>query len=43
VVIAIEIQSGAAVAGPFAVPQPVLDGLINRVIAAARVVKPVVH
>ena len=43
VVIAVEIQSGAAVAGPFPVAHAVLDRLINRVIAAARPLKPVVH
>lgn len=43
VVIAIEIPMGAAVAGPFAVEQPVLDGLITRVLARAAPVKPVVH
>lgn len=43
VVIAIEIQSGAAVAGPFAIEQPVLDRMISRVLAAARPHKPVVH
>lgn len=43
VVIAIEIPSGAAVAGPFDVPQATLDRLISSVIAAAAPVKPVVH
>ena|SRR5688572_780667 len=43
VVIAIEIPSGAAVAGPFAIEQPLLDRMITRVLAAARVVKPVIH
>ena len=43
VVIAIEIPTGAAVAGPFAIEQPVLDRMINRVIAAATPVKPVIH
>jgi hypothetical protein len=43
VVIAIEIPTGAAVAGPFAIDQAVLDRMINRVIAAARPVKPVIH
>ena len=43
VVIAIEIQSGAAVAGPFAIEQAVLDRSIARVLAAAAPVKPVVH
>ncbi len=36
VVIAIEIPSGAAIAGPFDVPKPVLDGRITRLLAAAR-------
>ncbi len=43
VVIAIEIPSGAAVAGPFSVDQPVLDRLITRVLAAAAPAKSVVH
>ncbi len=43
VVIAMEITSGAAVAGPFAIEQPRLDGLITRVLASAREPKPVVH
>jgi hypothetical protein len=43
VVIAIEIPSGAAVAGPFAISQPVLDGMIGRVLAAAAPAPPVVH
>jgi len=43
VVIAIEIPSGAAVAGPFRIDQPRLDRLITRVIAAARLSRPVVH
>lgn len=43
VIIAIEIPSGAAVAGPFAVAQPVLDRLITRVLAAARPSRPAVH
>jgi hypothetical protein len=43
VVIAIEIPSGAAVAGPFDVPQAVLDARITRLVAAARVSRPVVH
>ncbi len=43
VVIAIEIPSGAAVAGPFAIAQPALDRLITRVLAAAAPVKAVVH
>jgi hypothetical protein len=43
VVIAMEITSGAAVAGPFDIPQQRLDGLITRVLAAARDTKVVVH
>lgn len=47
VVIAIEIPSGAAVAGPFRIDQPRLDRLISRVLAAARPISapppPVVH
>ncbi len=36
VVIAIEIPMGAAVAGPFAIDQARLDGLISRVLQAER-------
>jgi hypothetical protein len=43
VVIAIEISSGAAVAGPFRIEQPRLDRLITQVIAAARSSQTVVH
>ena len=45
VVIAIEIPSGAAVAGPFTIDQRALDLLINRVLAAAaaRPARTVVH
>jgi len=43
VVIAIEIPSGAAVAGPFEVDQRKLDSLITRVLAAAAPARPVVH
>jgi hypothetical protein len=43
VVIAIEIPSGAAVAGPFDIEQPRLDRLISRVLAAASPTRPVVH
>ena len=43
VVIAMEITSGAAVAGPFDIEQPRLDGLIARVLEGARGPKPVVH
>jgi hypothetical protein len=42
VVIAIEIPTGAAVAGPFAMPQATLDRLITSVLAATRP-KPVIH
>jgi hypothetical protein len=42
VVIAIEIPSGAAVAGPFDIAQEALDRLITRVLAA-RPGQPVVH
>jgi hypothetical protein len=43
VVIAMEITSGAAVAGPFEIEQPRLDRMIARVLEAARDPKPVVH
>ena len=43
VVIAIEIPTGAAVAGPFDIPQQRLDSLITRALAAARTDSPVVH
>ncbi len=43
VVIAIEIPTGAAVAGPFDIPQPRLDSLITRVLAAHAPSRPVVH
>jgi hypothetical protein len=43
VVIAIEIQSGAAVAGPFDVDQRKLDSLIKRVLAAAAPARPTIH
>src|SRR5688572_28303577 len=36
VVIAIEIPMGAAVAGPFDIEQPALDGLITRVLSGAK-------
>ena len=42
VVIAIEIPTGAAVAGPFDIEQPRLDGMISRVLASARP-RPVLH
>jgi hypothetical protein len=43
VVIALEIPSGAAVAGPFQIEQERLDRLITRVLAAARPSTPAVH
>ncbi len=46
VVIAIEIPMGAAVAGPFAIGQAVLDEMINRVLRADRAaagLAPTVH
>lgn len=43
VVIAIEIPSGAAVAGPFQISQAALDRMIGRVLAAASPHRPVVH
>lgn len=43
VVIALEIPTGAAVAGPFDIPQGRLDSLITRVLAAARPSPTVVH
>ena len=43
VVIAIEIPSGAAVAGPFRADQAGLDRSITRVLAAAAPARPVVH
>ena len=42
VVIAIEIPTGAAVAGPFPIPQDKLDRLINSVLDSGRP-KPVIH
>ena len=42
VVIAIEIPSGAAVAGPFDIEQPALDGLIARVLSESNP-KAVIH
>jgi hypothetical protein len=42
VVIAIEIPSGAAVAGPFEIEQAVLDRMISRVLAAGST-RTVVH
>lgn len=43
VVIAIEIQSGAAIAGPFAIAQPALNRMIGHVLAAASPGRPVIH
>ena len=43
VVIAIEIPTGAAVAGPFAIDQARLDSMIRRVLAAAAARRPTVH
>jgi hypothetical protein len=43
VVIALEIPMGAAVAGPFDIPQGKLDALITKVVAADRPSPPVVH
>lgn len=43
VVIAVEIPTGAVVAGPFDIPQPRLDSLITRVLSAAAPSRPVVH
>lgn len=43
VVIALEIPMGAAVAGPFDIPQQRLDSLISRAIATAGPRRPVVH
>ena len=42
VVIAIEIPTGVAIAGPFAIPQEKLDRLIDQVLAGTRP-KPVIH
>lgn len=43
VVIAIEIPSGAAVAGPFEIDQRRLDQAITRILAAANPSRPAVH
>jgi len=43
VVIALEIPSGAAVAGPFEIEQPRLDQMITRVLASVKGPRPVVH
>jgi len=42
-VIAVEIPTGAAVAGPFDITQPKLDAMITRVLAAAAPAREVVH
>jgi hypothetical protein len=44
--VAVEIQIGAAAAGPFDVDQPALEAIITRVVAADRLrgpARPVVH
>jgi hypothetical protein len=41
--VAVEIQLGAAAAGPFAIDQPVLEEAIRRVMAADRVKGPDAH
>jgi hypothetical protein len=43
VVIAVEIPTGAAVAGPFAANQAVLDQQITRVLTRSAASRPVVH
>jgi len=43
VVIAIEIPTGSAVAGPFAIDQARLDSMIRRVLAAAAARRATVH
>jgi hypothetical protein len=43
VVIALEIPTGAAVAGPFDIPQQRLDSLITRAITAAAPARSAVH
>jgi len=43
VVIALEIPTGAVVAGPFDIPQARLDSLIEKVLTAARPSPTVVH
>ena len=43
VVIAMEITSGAAVAGPFDIEQPRLNGLITRVLEGSKGSRPVIH
>jgi hypothetical protein len=41
--IAVEIQTGAAAAGPFEIDQPLLDQMITRVVAEDRVAPPSAH
>jgi hypothetical protein len=43
VVVAIEIPTGAAVAGPFAIEQERLERMVRRVIAAAAIPRATVH
>jgi hypothetical protein len=43
VVIAIEIPMGAAVAGPFDIPQARLDSMISRVLASNAPTRSVIH
>jgi hypothetical protein len=43
VVIALEIPMGAAVAGPFDIPQGRLDSMITRVLASNGPPRPIVH
>lgn len=43
VVIAVEIPTGAAVAGPFNIAQAQLDSMITRILAAHRPHRPVIH
>jgi hypothetical protein len=40
VVIAIEVPTGAAIAGPFAIDQRALESMIGRVLVQARAPKP---
>ena len=43
VVIALEMTLGAAVAGPFDIPERQLTSMISRVLAAVRVTPPTIH
>lgn len=43
VVIAIEIPSGAAVAGPFGIAQPRLDAMVRRVLEPRLAARPTIH